>query len=117
MNLLSDGEMAMSAPDSCPVGTVLSLVGVQTPLDGGVREAFLKEVEGKRRDLKGRAGLYKASSSVFWAEELTHAKSYKQDMSGLKQSQDRYKEGWRWTSTSKTAFKTSMDGLISLTVL
>ena len=102
---------------------MLSLVGVQatlredTPLDGGVREAFLEEVEGKRRELKGRAGLYKASSSVFWAEELTHAKSYKQDMSGLKQSQDRYKEGQRWTSTSKTAFKTSMDGLISLTVL
>ena len=81
---------------------MLSLVGVQatprkdTQPDDGVRRASWRRWKGKRRDPKGQAGLHKGSSHVFRAEELTHAKSCKQDMTGLTQSQDRYKEGRRW---------------------
>lgn len=91
-----------SVPDSCPAGTVLSLGGVQatswedTRLDSGVRRASWRRGKGKRRDLKGRAGLHRGSSHVFWAKELTHAKSCKQNMTGLTQSEDRYKEARRW---------------------
>ena len=64
---------------------MLSLVGVQatprkdTQPDDGVRRASWRRWKGKRRDPKGQAGLHKGSSHVFGAEELTHAKSCKQE--------------------------------------